>query len=158
MLLIISHWWSDCYSKVMNASCNTHCQYQWAPNLLDFHMVAWACLCCHWFCSSLPSDCSLICLLPPLLLSCLALSCPSMMAGPGTPCWLATMNPQLDVVSNLYHQESVEEDEIFEDATADTDDGVSPREVSSQWWVIREVVKLASNIQNLLLYSISAEN
>lgn len=145
---------------LMIALYNALCQYQWTPNLLDFHMIPWACLCCHWFYSSLPSDFSLFCLLPPLLLSCLALSCSSMMVGPDTPCSPATVTLQLDVVSNLYHQESVEEDEIFEDTTTDTDDGVSPREVRSQWWVIekycskigkqadidREIVKLASSI------------
>lgn len=37
---------------------------------------------------------------------------------------------QLDVVSALYHQESVDDDEFFEEGASDSDDGVSPKEVS----------------------------
>lgn len=38
---------------------------------------------------------------------------------------------QLDVVSTLYHQESVDDDEFFEEGASESDDGVSPKEVSS---------------------------
>ena len=34
------------------------------------------------------------------------------------------------MVSNLYHQESVDDDEFFEEGASDSDDGVSPKEVS----------------------------
>lgn len=37
---------------------------------------------------------------------------------------------QLDVVSTLYHQESVDDDEFFEEGASESDDGVSPKEVS----------------------------
>lgn len=34
------------------------------------------------------------------------------------------------MVSTLYHQESLDDDDFFDDGQADNDDGVSPREVS----------------------------
>ncbi|KAK3865118.1 hypothetical protein Pcinc_029236 [Petrolisthes cinctipes] len=57
----------------------------------------------------------------------------------------------LDVVSNLYHQESVEEDEIFEDATTDTDDGVSPREVGHNIYILcHQLAKHHKELEELL--------
>lgn len=43
---------------------------------------------------------------------------------------------QLDVVSTLYHQESVDDDEFFEEGASENDDGVSPKEVSSSFYSV----------------------
>lgn len=42
----------------------------------------------------------------------------------------------LDVVSSLYHQESVDDDEFFEEGASDSDDGVSPREVGHNIYIL----------------------
>ncbi|KAG7164639.1 Inositol 1-4,5-trisphosphate receptor-like [Homarus americanus] len=50
---------------------------------------------------------------------------------------------KLDVVCNLYHQESMDDDEFFEEGSSESDDGVSPKEArymnfrasrDSMWW------------------------
>ncbi|XP_050733369.1 inositol 1,4,5-trisphosphate receptor type 1-like isoform X4 [Eriocheir sinensis] len=42
----------------------------------------------------------------------------------------------LDVVSTLYHQESVDDDEFFEEGASESDDGVSPKEVGHNIYIL----------------------
>ncbi|XP_071518112.1 inositol 1,4,5-trisphosphate receptor [Panulirus ornatus] len=56
----------------------------------------------------------------------------------------------LDVVCNLYHQESMDDDEFFEDGSSD-DDGVSPKEVGHNIYILcHQLAKHHKGLEELL--------
>lgn len=57
----------------------------------------------------------------------------------------------LDVVCNLYHQESMDDDEFFDDGTAENEDGVSPREVGHNIYILcHQLAKHNKDLEDLL--------
>nr|XP_027212094.1 inositol 1,4,5-trisphosphate receptor-like [Penaeus vannamei] len=58
---------------------------------------------------------------------------------------------KLDVVCNLYHQESMDDDEFFDDGTAENEDGVSPREVGHNIYILcHQLAKHNKDLEDLL--------
>ncbi|XP_069940179.1 inositol 1,4,5-trisphosphate receptor isoform X5 [Cherax quadricarinatus] len=57
----------------------------------------------------------------------------------------------LDMVCNLYHQESMDEDEFFEEGSPDGDDGVSPKEVGHNIYILcHQLAKHHKELEELL--------
>nr|XP_045591991.1 inositol 1,4,5-trisphosphate receptor-like isoform X5 [Procambarus clarkii] len=57
----------------------------------------------------------------------------------------------LDMVCNLYHQESMDDDEFFEEGSPDSDDGVSPKEVGHNIYILcHQLAKHHKGLEELL--------
>ncbi|XP_042229627.1 inositol 1,4,5-trisphosphate receptor-like isoform X17 [Homarus americanus] len=57
----------------------------------------------------------------------------------------------LDVVCNLYHQESMDDDEFFEEGSSESDDGVSPKEVGHNIYILcHQLAKHHKGLEELL--------
>ncbi|XP_042229615.1 inositol 1,4,5-trisphosphate receptor-like isoform X5 [Homarus americanus] len=58
---------------------------------------------------------------------------------------------KLDVVCNLYHQESMDDDEFFEEGSSESDDGVSPKEVGHNIYILcHQLAKHHKGLEELL--------
>ncbi|KAK7067485.1 Inositol 1,4,5-trisphosphate receptor type 1, partial [Halocaridina rubra] len=61
------------------------------------------------------------------------------------------INQLLDIVSTLFHQESMDDEEIFDDGTADNDDGVSPKEVGHNIYLLcHQLAKHNKELEEML--------
>ncbi|XP_066945110.1 inositol 1,4,5-trisphosphate receptor isoform X32 [Macrobrachium rosenbergii] len=64
------------------------------------------------------------------------------------------INQLLDIVSNLYHQENMDDEEIFDDGSADNDDGVSPKEVGHNIYLLcHQLAKHNKELEEMLCKS-----